>query len=121
MPRFVILRHETPADYPRGLHWDLMLESSGTLRTWALEEEPLPGARLSAEALADHRPAYLEFEGEISGKRGAVSRWDAGTYTIQSQTATRWEIQLWGQHLRGDAVLQRDEQDTKRWTLTLGG
>ena len=119
MPRFVILRHEPPASYPRGLHWDLMLEARGALRTWALAEEPRRGATLPAEALADHRLAYLDFEGEVSGNRGTVERWDAGTYTIQSCTEARWEIQVWGEQLRGDAVLQRDPDDMKRWRLEL--
>ena len=119
MPRFVILRHETPEGYPRGLHWDLMLESSGTLRTWALPEEPRSGSRLPAQALADHRLAYLEFEGEVANQRGAVSRYDAGSYTVQRCTESRWEIQLWGEQLRGDAVLQQDPTDEKSWTLEL--
>ena len=119
MPRFVILRHETPEHYPRGLHWDLMLETSGSLRTWALPEEPRPGTRLPAEALANHRLAYLEFEGEVAHNRGAVSRFDAGTYTVQRCTENRWEIQLWGEQLRGDAVLQRDSADERSWTLVL--
>ena len=35
MPRFVILEH----DYPE-LHWDLMLETAGALRTWRLLRPP---------------------------------------------------------------------------------
>jgi hypothetical protein len=36
MSRFAILRH----DSPRGLHWDLLLETGDTLATWALPQVP---------------------------------------------------------------------------------
>src|SRR5882724_3306447 len=67
MPRFVILRHETPPGFARPAHWDFMLECGGVLRTWEM---------------ADHRLAYLEYEGEVPGGRGTVSRWDEGRYEI---------------------------------------
>ena len=67
MPRFVILRHELPDPRRRGVHWDFMLEHAGVLRTWALAEEPAPNKPISAEALADHRLAYLNYEGPVSG------------------------------------------------------
>src|SRR4051794_31329065 len=77
MPRFVILEHDHP-----GLHWDLMLETGPVLRTWRLAQPPLtPGQRIAATALGDHRPMYLDYEGPVSGDRGTVKRWDAGTYT----------------------------------------
>src|SRR5947207_3846041 len=82
MPRFVILRHETPPGFARPAHWDFMLECDGVLRTWALAEVPSPGCEIAAEELADHRLAYLEYEGEMSGGRGTVSRWDEGRYEI---------------------------------------
>jgi hypothetical protein len=82
MPRFVILRHETPPGYARATHWDLMLECAGVLRTWALPEPPSPDCELVAEELPDHRLAYLDYEGDVSGNRGRVTRWDAGTYEV---------------------------------------
>jgi|YNPMSStandDraft_1061717.scaffolds.fasta_scaffold00672_2 hypothetical protein len=74
--RFVVLEH----DSPRGRHWDLMLEQEGKLRTWALAAPPDTAGPIPAEALADHRLAYLDYEGPISGGRGQVRRWDAGLY-----------------------------------------
>ena len=62
------------------LHWDSMLETDGVLRTWALPAEPAKDHEMIAEALADHRLAYLDYEGPISGDRGEVRRWDAGEW-----------------------------------------
>src|SRR4051794_23553598 len=64
MPRFVLLRHETPAGSERPTHFDLMLEHNGVLRTWALSGLPAAGEPLLAEQLPDHRLAYLDYEGE---------------------------------------------------------
>ncbi|MEN0110574.1 MAG: hypothetical protein AAF805_07595, partial [Planctomycetota bacterium] len=45
MTRFVLLRHDCPADYRDGPHWDLMLERPGVerehrLATWSLLKLP---------------------------------------------------------------------------------
>jgi hypothetical protein len=80
MPRFVVLRHEFPADHTRSSHWDVMFETDGVLRTWAIERMPDEPASQPAEALTDHRLEYLTYEGPVSGERGRVTRWDAGTY-----------------------------------------
>ena len=73
--RFVILRHDMPASAPRATHWDFMVESGeGVLRTWALEREPAAKVDIPALALADHRLAYLEYEGPVSGDQGHVTR-----------------------------------------------
>ena len=90
MPRFVLLRHETPPGHPRPSHWDLMLEHAGVLLTWELQT--LPGLwaealgedssdaedTVEARRLSDHRLAYLEIEGPVSGGRGTVQRCDRG-------------------------------------------
>ena len=49
------------------------------LKTWACREPPQAGVEIPCEALADHRLAYLDYEGPISGGRGSVTRWDRGT------------------------------------------
>jgi hypothetical protein len=101
MPQFVILRH----DAPRGLHWDFMLQSGGSLRTWALAEEPQPGRAIAAESLADHRIEYLEIEGPVSGGRGSVTRWDRGTYELLCESSDVLELNLAGSRLSGRARL----------------
>ena len=40
MPRFVLLRHQLPAESGKSSHWDLMLESDGRLVTWNLYKLP---------------------------------------------------------------------------------
>lgn len=104
MGRFVILEHRW-----NGVHWDLMLESDGVLRTWAIDEAIVADKNLPARALADHRLHYLEYEGEISGGRGSVHRWDSGSYEPRLWTPElirfRWE----GGQVEGEAVLFRVE------------
>src|SRR6266516_4579452 len=98
MPRFVLLYHDCPPKYERPSHWDLMIEAGEMLRTWALERLPRSWRDLqnrtaavysncaavaetdsvSARMLGDHRRDYLEFEGPLSGERGAVIRIAAG-------------------------------------------
>jgi hypothetical protein len=112
MPRYVILEHDHPHR-----HWDLMLEAGGVLRTWRLAGPPRPGAAVAAEPSFDHRLAYLEYEGPISGGRGSVVRCDAGTFTTAEETADRLLLRLEGERLRGTAVLAR--ADTGGWAFNL--
>jgi hypothetical protein len=101
MPRYVILHHVTPAAAPRPPHWDLLLETAATLRTWALAEPPEADRGIAADLLADHRAAYLDHEGPVAGGRGTVTRWDAGTFDWTVQQADRVVIAVAGQRLRG--------------------
>ncbi len=118
MPRYVILRHETPPGYVRPTHWDLMLEMGEVLRTWALAEEPQAGSTIEAEALPDHRPAYLDFEGAVSS-RGSVSRFDSGTYTLESESVNRLVVRLDGERFRGTLVMERQPENAQRWVARL--
>jgi hypothetical protein len=115
MPRFVILEH----DGPRGLHWDWMLETAGVLATWALPQPPGPGLTLEAEALPDHRPAYLDYEGPISGGRGSVTRWDQGTYDLERWDATSIAVILHGSRIEGRATLDKIPVQPDRWQFSL--
>lgn len=103
MARFVILRHETPPGSARPLHWDLMLESDNHLLSWALVSEPAPDCEVACEPLPNHRRAYLDFEGPISGNRGVVTRCDYGTFTWQKNEAARVVVVLRGQ--RSESLL----------------
>jgi hypothetical protein len=111
MPRFVILQHDHPF-----LHWDLMLETGCALRTWRLALTPCPGAVIDATALGEHRLAYLDYEGPLSGNRGKVARWDAGSYDLISDVGDSVIVELHGQRVSGTATLARI--DAQRWTLT---
>ena len=101
MPRFVILEHLW-----RGVHYDLMLEdeAAGCLRTWAVDP-PFgfgPTADREARRLPDHRLAYLDYEGPISGDRGVVKRIARGDYEPAS-----WDEDRIGAVLVGDGASGR--------------
>jgi hypothetical protein len=75
---FVILRHQLPTDE----HWDVMLETDSALTTWSIPPQNLTGSPFVCQAkrLPDHRKHYLDYEGDVTGNRGTVSRIDTGTY-----------------------------------------
>jgi hypothetical protein len=136
MPRFVILYHNDPANKSRPLHCDLMFENDGVLRTWATTQLPYDWASLKesssvdgrlplaiassnivdAEQLADHRLAYLGYEGPISGDRGIVRRVEAGDFTISQANPDVWNVRVQGGVIRGEINLQRVVG--RRWQLT---
>ena len=111
MPRYVILLHEVPPGHKiaggRGTHWDLMLEQDGALRTWALAAEPCGELSTEAERLPDHRLAYLDYEGPVSGDRGIVSKWDAGEYEWLAETADRVVVRLAGRSGTREVTLRQ--------------
>ena len=119
MPRFVLLRHECPPSYKKPSHWDLMLEQSDSLATWELRELPACWARLldvrqastsdtvSAVRLPDHRLAYLEFEGPLSGNRGEVHQCDRGAYRLLTKQEDTQVFRLIDATLTGEVKLSR--------------
>lgn len=102
MTPWVLLVHETPDG---SWHYDWMMQAAGgsdsgliTFRTRQRPDDP-SCASFPAERLADHRAAYLEFEGEISGGRGRVRRvaqgrceivHDAGEFVVELEGIGRW-------------------------------
>jgi hypothetical protein len=139
MPRFVLLYHRCPTNYVRSSHWDLMLEQGDMLRTWALAR--LPKAWQAAHSwtqlsttdcpplavendveaveLADHRREYLDYEGELSGDRGSVTRVAEGTYRAWRESADCIECEIDGAPLAGSCMLGR-VNGSDRWTLSCG-
>ena len=101
MPRFVILEHDWPT-----VHWDFLLEAGSVLRAWRLLGEPGRGRKLAAEANADHRLLYLDYEGPVSGNRGSVRRWDAGTFEWLADSPARVVVVLRGEKLAGQCVIE---------------
>lgn len=93
-----------------------MLEAEGSLRTWALAEEPCGPLSCSAEQLPDHRLAYLDYEGDVSGGRGVVNRYDSGEYRVRQCDADHVIVDLAGGRLRGRATLVR--QGDQRWSFS---
>ena len=137
MLRFALLYHQCPPAYQRPSHWDLMLEAGNTLRTWALAELPSDwrvahgatvaacgecpplavGSEVEAELLVDHRTAYLDYEGPVSGGRGNVTRVAAGVYDETTVGSSQLEIVVSVGDWTGRIVMSRDPEDESRWRL----
>ena len=117
MVRYVILRHDPPERSSNAVHWDFMIETGPVLRTWALEAEPFSGRSIPAAALPDHRLAYLDYEGPISGNRGNVTRCAAGGFEIIAETPTRLELRLTGDRWSGLVTICQDAANPQRWTF----
>ena len=119
MPRFVVLRHELPPGDSRTSHYDLMLELGGVLQTWACDELPAAGRSILAQRLADHRLAYLDFEGPVSGDRGTVSRIATGEYERIAENADELQVRLSGESLSGVLTIQQLPGEPQRWRVSL--
>jgi hypothetical protein len=98
---FVLLHHKLSDKE----HWDLCLDLGELLATWQVLGDPTKPDKTNhhwpARRIADHRRAYLEYEGPISGGRGEVTRVDRGTWRPIEQGPITWLIQLEGASLKG--------------------
>ncbi len=128
MPRFVLLEHDHPI-----LHWDFMLESDETLKTWRLPESLViadghpvhklqPASenelKLTVVKLPDHRSRYLDYEGPVSGNRGYVKRIDQGLYIPLFQSEISWVVRLEGEKSSGFLSLNRkNNYSPEEWEL----
>ncbi|MGB2998300.1 MAG: DNA polymerase ligase N-terminal domain-containing protein [Phycisphaerae bacterium] len=124
MPQYVVQQHfRSESDW----HFDLMLEARQALVTFAC---PAPPDRTDdlpclARQLADHRLAYLEYEGEISGGRDRCEIYDRGTFEwiepeggALLECATEIRIRLKGEKAKGDYILAREPvSGTDYWRL----
>lgn len=103
--RFVILIHDHPF-----VHWDLLVQCGDVLRSWRLLECPARWQHdftlsLPADAIGDHRLAYLDYEGPVSRERGRVVRWDHGSAVWLDDNPASVRLRLFGERLRGELVL----------------
>lgn len=97
----VMLRHDLPGD-GGSWHVDWMLarepEAISTLLSFRLRRplhELLEGEAVHAEHIHDHRPAYLSYEGPISGNRGTVTQIAAGELiTVRTGDSGTVELDL---------------------------
>ena len=101
-PRFALLEHRW-----NGVHWDFLLERGPTLRTWAIDAPIRPNASLPARSLPDHRLAYLDYEGPVSGDRGEVRRVAGGSYDVVVWEEDRVLVRVRSDQLRGSIALSR--------------
>jgi hypothetical protein len=110
MLMFALLEHDVGAavDAQPGagarVHWDFLLELPGRekLATWRLAANPIEHEdAIAAERIGEHRRAYLDYEGELSGGRGSVKRIDRGPVLRLSEGGDRIVSELLGERLRG--------------------
>lgn len=100
-----------------------MLEAGEALATWRLEDDPLTLSAglgvctVQARRIGDHRRAYLDYEGPVSGNRGQVRRVDRGTYVTQDQQPAGWTVRLAGSRLSGTFRLAAGPGSGDLWEL----
>lgn len=113
------------------LHYDLRLESGGTLKSWAVPKGPSldPAEKRLAIAVEDHPLDYASFEGAIpEGEYGAgtVIVWDRGTFCPQGEATFEEmlekgvaKVEIAGEKLRGGFALVRTRFGGKKtnWLL----
>ena len=77
--RYAVLRHEGIA----APHVDFLYETApgSMLQTWRLPTWPIVEV-VEATRIRDHRPAFLTYQGQLTGDRGTVLRIDEGTCTV---------------------------------------
>jgi DNA ligase D-like protein (predicted 3'-phosphoesterase) len=105
----IFVVHEHDATH---LHYDLRLEMSGVLRSWAVPKEPpeKEGVKRLAIQTEDHPLEYADFEGTISeGMYGAgtVRIWDKGSFFLEEEKEDKLLFELKGKRLIGKYVLIR--------------
>ena len=106
-------------------HFDLRLEVSGAMRSWALPKGPSldPSVKRLAVQVADHTIDHNSFEGATD--HGGVLVWDRGSYEQGGRVAWPEALDrghavfvLHGEKLRGGFALQRTRPGPKpQWLL----
>ena len=122
--KLIYLIHKHQASH---LHYDLRLEESGVLKSYALPKEPptRPGEKRLAIQVEDHPLSYADFEGLIpEGQYGAgqVEIWDRGYYLILEKNEKMKEMLILGKKLSGVYTLVKiKDKENKASFLTISG
>lgn len=115
----VVLHHVRAVD----AHYDWMLSppgERGDLRTWRVPRPPpdwLALGGFGAVALPDHRRAYLQKQGTLTGRRGWVTRVAEGSFQPLLWTPRQVQVQLrWARPSGLPAMrLTLDRLTSERW------
>lgn len=111
----VILRHDCPDG---SHHFDWMIDAGEGLTTFRVRER-IDGPGLDvfeAERLADHRRAYLDYEGEISGGRGFVTRVARGWCRVGLLSDREADLRL--RFGRDEARWRGESADGRAWRFS---
>lgn len=113
---YVIHKHDSGEE----THWDLMLESADSLRTWRLDTAPqdIRSLPISATSIAGHPKRFLTYEGPVQNAQGNVQIVDSGTYCPAEETSTQLKLTLAGRILKGTFVLTHICDDSWQFTRT---
>jgi len=89
------------------------------LATWKFPRDPTAPDVLPIEGarIADHRKAYLDYEGPVSADRGHVRRVDGGACEILESGEVAWRFELRGTRLNGRFTLRICGTEPRRWRL----
>ncbi len=100
--RFVIHKHTRGND----IHWDLMIECGGVLKTWRLDNPPekLATQKTTATHIFDHDKKFLTYQGPVNNGAGAIEIIDEGTCEIISKK----EISFNGKILNGTIAFESE-------------
>ncbi len=111
--RTVQLLHELP-DGSSHVDWMIARDPAGqepliSFRLQQRIDKLLPGQRVSAERIADHRPAYLEYEGPTSDDGGSVRRLTWGSVLSENRRLpSSWTLEIrWQADGDGVSIQQR--------------
>lgn len=126
-PRATVqLLHELP-DGTDHIDWLIATDTGdGPLISFRLDR-PLhllaDGEQITVTRIADHRPLYLEYEGDISGGRGTVKRIARGVAMDEQVSANKWLLHLhWQESAAAGSIrqhLQLERKDEDFWTLLI--
>jgi len=109
-------------------HYDWMIEDpaapagQGRLCTWRVAVAPSDwhaGGTLELTRLGDHRRAYLQYEGELTGGRGSVRRVDEGEVEVVAWSQRHAVVDVNLKHFTGRVKLQQVAHS--RWTAHIQG
>ncbi len=121
--RCVVHHHSIGEQTPELDPFDLMIEDAERpddtrLATWRLSRWPIERLQ-AATRLANHRAAWLDREGLVSGNRGVARRVFAGQCEVLQCDNSRWRVRL---EPTGEVLVLTNESDTgeaveTRWRI----
>lgn len=111
--QFVIQRHLSGSE----VHWDLMLQSGESLRTWRIGvlPEEIKEEAIDTVKIADHPLKFLTYEGDVKNNTGQVRIVDRGGYEVVGGDEKKMIMQMNGQVLRGRFIIEHIENDNWRF------
>ena len=108
--QFVIQEHSRQNE---PIHWDLMLEVGGVLRTYRLDSPPadIVGRTCTATKIHDHPLRFLTYQGSVNKGLGSVRLVDSGTYQLIKDNMESFRLEFNGKILSGEFSLARTKDD----------